>query len=69
MAAAASSYIHIYDVWRDLVTFVQFKKREKHLSRSGCFSRFLNCANATKPRNASHLWVLNQTTKSISSAY
>ena len=54
---------------RDLVPFVKFKKREKHPYRSinfskvavkltllhGCFSRFLNCANGTKSRNASHI--------------
>ena len=56
---------------RDLVPFVQFKKREKHPWRSvnfskdtgkslvkllhGCFSRFLNCSNGTKSRNASHI--------------
>ena len=50
----------------DLLPFVQFKKREKHPWRSvnfskkltlhhGCFSRFLNCTNGTKPRNASHI--------------
>ena len=53
------------DVLRDLVSFVQFKKREKHPWRSvtfrlkvtlihGCFSRFLNCTNGTKSLNASH---------------
>ena len=36
---------------RDLVSFVQFKKREKH----PCFSRFLNCTNGTTSRKASHL--------------
>ena len=35
---------------RDLVPFAQFKKREV-----GCFSRFLNCANGTKSRNAPHI--------------
>ena len=55
-----------YDALRDLVPFVQFKKREKHPWRSltfrlkltllhGCCSRFLNCINGTKPRKASHL--------------
>ena len=63
----------------NLLPFVQFKKREKHLWRSvafskvacrcmqkpatllkvtllhGCFSQFLNCAHATKLRNAPHL--------------
>ena len=53
------------DVLRDLVPFVQFKKREKHPCRSvtllkvtllhGCFSRFLNCTNGTNSRNASLL--------------
>ena len=48
---------------RDLVAFVQFKKREKHLKNTllkltllhGCLSHFLNCTNATKSRNASHI--------------
>ena len=55
------------DALRDLVAFVQFKKREKHPRRSvnfkpatllklthlhGFFSRFLNCTNGTKSRNA-----------------
>ena len=35
---------------RDLVLFVQFKKREKH---SWVFSRFLYCANGNKSRKAS----------------
>ena len=53
---------------RDLVPFVQIKKREKHTWRSvtftkvlkialihGGFLRFLNCTNVTKSRNASHI--------------
>ena len=59
----------IYNALHDLVPFVQFKKREKHPWRSanfrknaclkitllhGCFSRFLNCKNSSKSRNASH---------------
>ena len=52
---------------RDLVPFVQFKKREKHPWRSkpatllkltllrGCFSNFLNFTNGTKSCNASHM--------------
>ena len=57
------------DVLRNLVPFVQFKKREKHPWRGvtfskvalkvtllhGCFSRFLNCTNGTKSRNASQI--------------
>ena len=59
------------DALRDLVPFVQFKKREKHPWRRvtfskvetllkvtllhGCFSRFSNCANGTKSRKASHI--------------
>ena len=58
------------DALRNLVPFAQFKKREKEPWRSvtfskavgfieglshECFSRFLNCANATKSRNASQL--------------
>ena len=57
------------DALRDLVAFVQFKKREKHPWRSvnfnkvplkltlhGCFSHFLNCANGTKSCNATHMY-------------
>ena len=68
----------ICSVLRDLVLFVQFKKREKHQWRivsfskfacfslltllklillHGCFSRFLNCKNGTKSRNAPHILV------------
>ena len=58
------------DALRNLVPSAQFKKREKEPWRSvtfgkvagfsegfshECFSRFLNCANATKSRNASQL--------------
>ena len=60
----------IYDALRDLVPFVQLKKREKYscsgvnLSKvilvkvthlHGCFSRFSNSNNVTKLRKASHL--------------
>ena len=55
----------IFVALRDLVTFVQFKKREKHPWRSvdllkltllhGCFSRFLSRTNGTKSRKASHI--------------
>ena len=53
-------WVFICDVLRDLVPFLQFKKREKHLWRSvtfgllkvtllyGCFSRFLDCIDGTK---------------------
>ena len=44
---------------RDLVPFIQFKKREtatatllKLTLLHGCFSRFLNCTNGTKSCNA-----------------
>ena len=62
--------MQICDALHDLVPFPQFKKREKHLWRSvnfskvdllkltflhRCFSRFLNCVNGTKSRNASHV--------------
>ena len=59
---------------RDLVPFLQFKKRKKHPWRNvfskvagkpatllkltllhECFSRFLNCKNGTKSRNAPNL--------------
>ena len=56
---------------RDLVPFIQFKKPKKHPRRNDtfsqsatllkvtllhwCFSRFLNCTNGTKSRNASHI--------------
>ena len=49
----------ISDALRDLVSFIQFKKREKHPLKvtllHGCFSHFLNCTNGTKSRKASHL--------------
>ena len=66
-------FLLICDALRDLVAFVPFKKREKHPWRSvtftacnllkvtilqGCFSRFLNCKNATKSRNAFHLLIV-----------
>ena len=47
--------------------FAQFKKHEKHPERSEpatssiahpwCFSRFVNCANGTKSRKASHITI------------
>ena len=58
------------DVLRNLVPFVQFKKREKHSWRSvnfskvaglkltlvhDCFSRCLNCTSGTNSRNASQV--------------
>ena len=56
----------ICDALRDLVPFVQFKKREKHPWRSvnfrlkltllhRCCSRFLNCTIGTKSRNAPNI--------------
>ena len=62
--------INIWDALRDLVPFVQFKKRENHAWRSvtfkpvtflkvtllyGCFLRLLNYTNGTKSRKASHM--------------
>ena len=44
------------DIFRNLVPFVQFKKRETLLKVTclhGCFSRFLNCTNDTKSCKAS----------------
>ena len=63
---------HNCNALRDLVTFAQYKKREKHPWRvlllvklqakitllHGCFSRFLNCTNGTKSRDASHMYFL-----------
>ena len=57
----------ICDALRDLVLFVQFKKREKHPWRSVNFStksntppwvisRFLNYTNGTKSRKTSYLY-------------
>ena len=43
------TYYYMCGALRDLVPFVQFKKREKH---PWCF---LNCAHATKSRNATHI--------------
>ena len=61
---------HQYDVLRDILPFVQFKKRIIHLWRSvilvmhhyysnsitspWVFFTSINCANRTKPRKASH---------------
>ena len=60
--------LYICNVFRDLILFVQFKRREKDPWRSitfskvaglevtllhGYFSRFLSCTNGTKSRNAS----------------
>ena len=58
----------ICDALRDLVPFAPFKKRENTHERvlilvqkltllHGCFSRFLNCKNGTKSRNASHICI------------
>ena len=55
----------IWDAFRDLVPFEQFKKREIHLWSSvtskvtllhGCFSRYLNCTSDTKLRKVSHFY-------------
>ena len=67
--ACCSNYI--CDVLRDLVPFVQFKKREKHPWKSvifsevagllkitflhWCFSHVLNCANGIKSLKTSHM--------------
>ena len=55
--ALQSSMKNVFDVLRDLVPFVQFKKREKNhggvlllVKFHVCFSRFSNCKNVTKPR-------------------
>ena len=67
------------DALRDLVPFVQFKKREKHPWRSvtfsttllrvtllhGCFSRFLNCKNGTKSRKTSTFLRQNRKTGKV----
>ena len=55
----------MYYALRDLVSFVRFKKREKHSWRrvtllkvtllQGCFSRFLNCMDGTKLRKEPHI--------------
>ena len=57
------SWVKVYDVVRDLVPFLQLKKREKHPWRSATFSKrkvtllrgclpcFLNFTNGTKLRN------------------
>ena len=68
-------FVNICDALRDLVPFVQYQKREKHPWRkvnfskvAGLlkltllhvyFSRFLNCTNATKSRNAPHIMFCN----------
>ena len=63
-------FISICDALRDLVPFVQFKKRKKHPWRSvflgkllkavllhGCFSRFLNCTYSIKSCKTSHIFL------------
>ena len=61
-----SIYIHllyssfICDALRDLVPFVQFKKRKRHswrLMEERYFSRFLICTNDTKSRKASRFYI------------
>ena len=47
--------MRICDALRDLVSFVQFKKCEKHPCASVTFS-FLYCTNRTKSRNAPHMF-------------
>ena len=61
------SWVKVYDVVRDLVPFLQLKKREKHPWRSvtfskrkamllrGCLTCFLNFTNGTKLRNALYI--------------
>ena len=44
---------NICDALRDLVPYVQFKKREKHPWRN--VKCYLNCTNGTKSRNASQM--------------
>ena len=57
--------LFLCDALRDLVPFAQFKERKKHphrvlplvkLQASG-LSRFLNCTNGTKLREAFHLCI------------
>ena len=61
----------ICDALRDLVPFVQFKNVKnihegvlilvlKLTLTHGCFSRFLNCINGTKLRNAPHIQSFKQ---------
>ena len=56
---------------RDIVSFAQFKKRQKQLKKSftfskvagylhGYYSRFLNCTNGAKLRKASHIHALGR---------
>ena len=40
---------------RDLLPYVQFKKREKHPWSSVTFTLFLNCTYVTRLRKASHM--------------
>ena len=59
---AETFYYPLCDALHDLLTFVQFKKREKHpwksvtfiYSSMGVFHVFLTCANGTKSSKASH---------------
>ena len=55
--------LHICDALRDLVPFLQLKKREKHPWRSVTFSKvaghvFLSCTNSTKTHKTSHMMLL-----------
>ena len=48
----------VCDALPDLVPFMQFKNPATLLKLRllhWCFSRFLNCTNGTKSRNASHI--------------
>ena len=59
--------MNMQDAFRDLVQFVQFKKREEEKwwrlafckvagCSHRCFSRFLICANGSKSRKVSHIY-------------
>ena len=55
-----SKYTLLCGALRDLISFVQFKKREKHpllkvTLLHACFLHFLNRTNGTKSRRASHM--------------
>ena len=69
---------------RDLLPFVQFKKREKQswsvifskvagkvkvVLLHGCFLRFLNCTNGAKSCNASQTCFTNKLLRSAESLY
>ena len=68
------SHVMYYTIWYHLYNLKNMKKTHggvlllvkpatllKVTLLHGCFSRFLNCANGTKSRKASHIYILTHT--------